>query len=171
MLPVRLDERGDEMKGALFAAIAIGSAAVLASCSASGSYKIKPSGAYGLSVAIARGDIVMADKTYHFDRFERFRLNVAVRAEDRIRITGYTDEGNPVYKDLWFDGTSIQYTYDNSNDEYGGSGRAIRTDECAGIALEKDSNGASSYILQGCQKNDANIGYFLLRAPDEPPSP
>lgn len=159
------------MKGGLFAAIAIGSAAVLASCSASDSFKVTPSGAYGLSEAIARGDIVLADKTYHFDRFERFRLNVAGHAEDRIRITSYTDEGDPVYKDLRFDGTSIHYSYDNSNDEYGGSGRGIRTDECAGIALEKDSNGASSYVLQGCKNNDANIGYFLLRAPDEPPVP
>ena len=78
------------------------------------------SGAYDSEEAIKRGDVVLTPlEDYNLETFERFLKNFSNKKEDAIRITGYTLEGDPIFRDLHFDGEVIHYSYDNSNDQYG----------------------------------------------------
>jgi hypothetical protein len=85
---------------------------------------------------------------------------VANKKEDKIRVTGYTDEGDPVYQDLQFDGQEIQYKYDNSNDKYGGQDRGIEKDVCSKIIDRESGSGQVEYLVSGCSNN---LEHFLLR--------
>ena len=77
-------------------------------------------GAYDSEEAIKRGDIVLTPlEDYNLETFERFLKNFSNKKEDMIRITGYTHEGDPIFRDLQFDGKVIHYSYDNSNDQNG----------------------------------------------------
>ncbi|MGE8205621.1 DUF4362 domain-containing protein [Heyndrickxia sp. NPDC080065] len=120
------------------------------------------SSGYGLEEAIKRGDIVYQNKVYNFDRFEQFLSNISKNKKDTIRVTGYTDEGDPIYKDLEFDGKSIQYKYDNSNDAFGGNDKGVETDVCSKIVEEENVPGEIDYVINGCSKN-SDISHFLFR--------
>ena len=78
-------------------------------------------------------------------------------------MTGYTDEGDPIFKDLEYDGQVIHYSYDNSNDAYGGSEKGIQMDECSEVIKEDNVEGEDRYIISGCTSNNPDISYFLLR--------
>ncbi|MNP36001.1 hypothetical protein D3C76_1293570 [compost metagenome] len=76
-----------------------------------------------------------------------------------ITLARYTDEGDPIYVDLEFDGKEILYTYDNSWDGFGGQNTGVRNTSCSQMGkrtgLRVDSNG-TEYYLTSC--ND-DIGY------------
>jgi hypothetical protein len=107
-----------------------------------------------------KGDVVFQNEVTNFERFQQFLKNVANKKEDKIRVTGYTDEGDPVYQDLQFDGQEIQYKYDNSNDKYGGQDRGIEKDVCSKIIDRESENGQVEYLVSGCS---SNLEHFLLR--------
>ncbi|WP_068621153.1 DUF4362 domain-containing protein [Paenibacillus tuaregi] len=118
---------------------------------------------YSFQEAIDKGDVVYLNKIYNLDKFERFITNLRSKKADTIRITGYTDEGDPIYKDLRFDGKTINYTYDNSNDKFGGTDKGIRMDTCSNVSSEENTNGEIDYKISGCTKNDSEMSYFLFR--------
>ncbi|ETI66175.1 DUF4362 domain-containing protein [Neobacillus vireti] len=117
-------------------------------------------GAYSSEEAIKRGDIVYQGEAANLERFEQFLLNLSNKKEDTIRVTGYTDEGDPIFKDLQFDGKDIQYTYDNSKDEYGGKDKGIVKDVCTEITKKENEQGEVEFFISGCSKG--NDG-FLIR--------
>jgi hypothetical protein len=125
-----------------------------------GCSKNKP---YSSKEAIQKGDVVFLNKIFNFERFEQFLINVSKNKKDNIRVTGYTDEGDPIFKDLIFDGKEIQYSYDDSKDAFGGSKWRIKTDVCKKIIKEKNEQGDIEYIVRGCKKNNPDISYFLIR--------
>lgn len=96
--------------------------------------KIEP---YTSKEAISRGDIVSWEKVYNLDKFEQFITNLSSKKADNIRVTSYTDEGDPIFKDLKFDGNVINYSYDTSNDAFGGSNTGVRTDTCSEVTSKK----------------------------------
>jgi hypothetical protein len=120
---------------------------------------------YGHEEAIKRGDIVFLNKVINFERFEQFLNNLSNKNEDIIRITGYTDEGDPIFQDLKYDGKVIRYSYNNSNDAYGGSDKGLRKDVCTDISEEISINGEIEYTISGCSKKSKDMSYFLLRVP------
>lgn len=117
--------------------------------------------AYSSQEAIKRGDVVYLSEVYNWDVFERFMANLSNNQPDRIRVTGYTDEGDPIFKDLVFDGKTIDYTYDDSNDAFGGPNKGVRTNTCSTVTSE-DSQGEVRYSISDCTIYDPEMGYFLL---------
>ena len=118
---------------------------------------------YSHQEAIKKGDVVYLNGVYNFERFEQFLSNLANDTKDSIRVTGYTDEGDPIFKDLEYDGQVIHYSYDNSNDAYGGNKKGIQMDECSEVIKEDNVEGEDRYIISGCTSNNPDISYFLLR--------
>lgn len=116
--------------------------------------------AYGSEEAIKRGDIVYQSDVINLERFEQFLSNLSNKKEDKIRVTGYTDEGDPIFQDLQFDGKVIQYRYDNSNDEFAGNDRGIQTDVCTKIIEKENIRGEVDYLISSCSNNQ---DYFLIR--------
>ncbi|WHY27775.1 DUF4362 domain-containing protein [Bacillus wiedmannii] len=118
------------------------------------------SGAYSYEEAIKKGDIVYQVKADNLERFEKFLDNLSNKKEDTIRVTSYTKEGDPIFEDLQFDGKSIQYTYDNSNDAYAGNDKGIETDVCTEIIKKENEQGQDDFFVSGCSKGDDR---FLIR--------
>ncbi|MEK4058871.1 MULTISPECIES: DUF4362 domain-containing protein [Paenibacillus] len=84
------------------------------------------------------------------------------------RDTGYSiqkaiDKGDPIFKDLNYDGQVIRYSVDNSNDEYGGAGKGIKTDVCTEITKEDSGGGEIFYSISGCTADNPEMSYFLIR--------
>ncbi|HWL22581.1 MAG TPA: DUF4362 domain-containing protein [Ureibacillus sp.] len=111
------------------------------------------SGAYGSEEAIKRGDIVYQNEVVNLERFEQFLINLSNKKEDTIRVTGYTQEGDPIFQDLQFGGEVIHYTYDNSNDEYAGKDKGKETDVCKEVIEKENTQGEIEYLISGCSKN------------------
>ncbi len=111
-------------------------------------------GAYSSEEAIKRGDIVYQVEVANLDRFENFLNNLSNKKEDTIRVTGYTHEGDPIFQDLQFDGKAIQYTYDNSNDEYAGKDKGIEKDVCTEIIKKENEQGKVEFFVSGCSKGN-----------------
>ncbi|WP_162636756.1 DUF4362 domain-containing protein [Paenibacillus odorifer] len=118
---------------------------------------------YTSKEAISRGDIVTFEKVYNLDKFEQFITNLSSKKADNIRVTSYTDEGDPIFKDLKFDGNVINYSYDTSNDAFGGSNTGVRTDTCSEVTSKKSTQGEIVYSIIGCTNNDSEIDYYLFR--------
>lgn len=122
---------------------------------------------YPSNKAIANGDVVYFNETYNLDTFQRFIANVETQQPDSIRITGYTEEGDALIKDLKFDGEAIHYTYDNSRDKHGGKNKGKHKDICTTITAEQSEEWGYNYIISDCTNNDPKISYFLLRTENE----
>ncbi|KOS69342.1 hypothetical protein AEA09_12745 [Lysinibacillus contaminans] len=122
------------------------------------------SGAYDSTEAIKRGDITFSPKGVHsLDRFEQFLNNVSTNKEDAVRVTSYTIEGDPIFEDLQYDGEKIQYSYDNSNDAFGGNDKGIDSDVCTEIISKVNEQGKEEYYITGCSQN---TDYVLLEIPE-----
>src|SRR4051794_10471990 len=106
---------------------------------------------YSSNEAITRGDIVIQSEVENFGRFEEFLKNLSDNKQDTIRITGYTHEGDPIFEDLKYDGKVIQYTHDNTHDEYAGeNNKAIEKDVCTEITEKVVEEGCIEFVLTGC---------------------
>lgn len=114
---------------------------------------------YSSEDAINRGDIVYQVEVANLERFEQFLINLSDKKEDTIRVTGYTHEGDPIFQDLQFDGKDIQYTYDNSNDEYAGKDKGIEKDVCTEITKKENEQGTVEFFISGCSKG--NDGFLF----------
>jgi hypothetical protein len=117
-------------------------------------------GAYGSEEAIERGDVVYQNEVVNLERFEQFLINLSNKKEDTIRVTSYTHEGDPIFQDLRFNGKVIQYTYDNSNDEFAGNNKGIENDVCNEIIEKENAQGEVEFFISGCSKGNER---FLIR--------
>ncbi|OXS76322.1 hypothetical protein B1B04_04915 [Lysinibacillus sp. KCTC 33748] len=99
--------------------------------------------------AMKNGDVVnVHGKISNLDKFENFIKNAKKGVKDDVRITMYTIEGDPIFYNLNYDGNEIQYTYDDSQDGYAGSGKGIKSTSCSN--LESRNNDEGEYYLSGC---------------------
>ena len=117
-------------------------------------------GAYSAEEAIKRGDVVYQNEVDNLEKFEQFLVNLSAKREDSIRVIGYTHEGDPIFHDLQFDGKVIQYTYDNSKDEYAGNDKGIEKDVCTEIIEKENEQGEVEFLISGCS---AGNDRFLIR--------
>lgn len=124
-----------------------------------------PSEAYNMDEAKKRGDIIWGYEDYNTERFQEFLANTNAKKKDEIRITSYTMEGDPIFKDLVFDGEKYHYTYDNSHDGYAGQDKGIYKDICSEILMEEPAEPA--LILNSCLKQMDNTEYFFIRLKPE----
>jgi hypothetical protein len=121
---------------------------VLFGCTQKKDNPIKP---YYPEEAIKNGDIVDENGIINnLDKLNEFVKNVNDGVKDKVRITRYTKEGNPIFNNLDFTGKNIKYTYDDSQDSYGGSG--IKSDTCSFIESTNTENGVE-YRLTNCSSD------------------
>ncbi|PEB50396.1 hypothetical protein CON65_03255 [Bacillus pseudomycoides] len=102
----------------------------------------------------------------NLDKFEKFLVHVKNGQSDKVRIVHYTDEGDPIFQTLDYDGMNINYTFDDSNDKFGSTHKGKKSDVCRGI-LKEESKESVNYKLSECQKNLEYINYFLVKVPNE----
>lgn len=116
---------------------------------------------YKADQAAANGDVVNAHgKMYNLDKWKLFLANLDVGVPSQVRITQYTDEGDPIFYELVYDGAEvITYTFDNSMDAFGkDEGRPSTI--CRGIELEDDKESGSHYKLTGCDNETSETFWF-----------
>jgi len=112
---------------------------------------------YSLQDAKGNGDIVVGPGgPLNTEKIISFISNVEKDQESKLRITSFTDEGDPIISDLYFDGEKIQYRYDSSRDKFGGKTRGKSKTSCERIGKREVSREGKAegtqYILTGCRK-------------------
>lgn len=112
---------------------------------------------YSLQEAKENGDIVVGPGgPLNTEKIIAFISNVDRVRESKLRITSFTDEGDPIISDLHFDGKKIQYSYDSSRDKFGGKSRGKSKTSCERIDKKEVSREGKAegtqYILTGCRK-------------------
>ena len=99
--------------------------------------------------AVANGEIVnLHGRLTHLDKWEAFVEQVNEGIPGEAHLVDYTIEGDPIFRDLLFDGQAIQYTYDNSMDGFGTPERRISF--CK--SLEQDGE---RYTLSKCDGDES----------------
>lgn len=81
------------------------------------------------------------------ERLDAFVENVQSSLKDKIRLTRYTIEGDPIYHDLDFDGTLLNFRLDTTEDQFGQGN--VTTYECKQIS-KSESDTETKYLLDGC---------------------
>jgi hypothetical protein len=108
---------------------------------------------YTVAEATRHGDVVVGPGVQgvgNMSALTIFLSNINHHKKASVRITSFTDEGDPIFVDLSFNGQTIEYTYDDSEDRFGGQQRGRKTTTCTGIATRSVTNG-TEYVLSGCQ--------------------
>ncbi len=81
-------------------------------------------------------------------RFEDFFTSVQQSKKDAVRIIAYTTEGDPIIKDVQFNGSTIKYTLDTTRDGYGQ--QEVTITNCKSIEkIETDET--TKYQIAGCE--------------------
>ncbi|MGX5608788.1 DUF4362 domain-containing protein [Bacillus cereus] len=121
-----------------------------------------PKKPYRPESAIENGDVVdVHGKISNLVKFESFIKHIKSGDKDKIRITSYTIEGDPIFYNLIYDGNQIQYTYDDSQDAYGGSNKGTKSTSCSKVDTKGIDNGVE-YHLGGCSSEVGNTFSFTV---------
>lgn len=83
----------------------------------------------------------------NFQRLDQFVENVQNNKNDKVRLTRYTIEGDPIYHDLDYDGAKLTLTYDTTKDKFGQG--EVTTTDCKSIE-KQESETETKYLLSGC---------------------
>jgi hypothetical protein len=120
-----------------------------------------PKKSYRSEEAIKSGDVVdLHGKISNLDTFERFIGNVESGVKDTIRITRYTVEGDPIFYHFDYNGETLQYTYDNSQDTYAGSDKGQQSTNC--LKMEgKDGDNGVEFRLSGCSSEEVGNTFSI----------
>ena len=89
----------------------------------------------------------------NIERFEEFLSNIKKGQKDNIRVIRYTVEGDPILRDLEYDGKTIKTTNDTRRDQYGQG--SINSTTCTSI--EENETTERTYVLEGCENPIDNI--------------
>lgn len=101
--------------------------------------------------SVKDSDIVLEQEEIitNSDKFEAFIENLKNGKKDNIRIVQRTTEGDPLFNTLDYNGQTITYTYDDSQDKFGGSNTGLESGTCEHLESEKSEKG-KRYYLTGC---------------------
>ncbi len=91
-------------------------------------------------------------------KLEDFLRDYQGKMSSELTVVHYTDEGDPIYLDLSYDGQAIRYVYDNTWDAFGGK-REVRETACLTFAKRTGSYGVTygtEYYVTDCEDD---IGY------------
>jgi len=109
---------------------------------------------YGSEQAAQFGDVSSGPSgVTHIEKWTAFLEQVERRQPASIQLTKFTDEGDPIFHNLDYDGSRIRYAYDNSLDGFGTPDK--KQDTCQRLASESTTNSSSeswtTYTLEGCE--------------------
>lgn len=84
----------------------------------------------------------------NLDRFQAFLENFTHKQADHILIQTYTTEGDPIYLELQYDGNTIHFTRDWTEDNYG----SFEVTETICTELRKEESAKRlDYLLGNCE--------------------
>ncbi|SFB07907.1 MULTISPECIES: DUF4362 domain-containing protein [unclassified Bacillus (in: firmicutes)] len=115
----------------------------LISCQGKDTASIKMSGTTGGSDEI----VERHGGLENIERLDKFITNVEKGLKDKVRLVRYTIEGDPIYHNIDYDGENLDYTVDNSEDEYGAG--EVENYICKKIEMQETST-QMTYSLNGC---------------------
>lgn len=102
----------------------------------------------GNNVDPANNEVVnIHGQLQNLERLDLFVEHVNNSKKDKIRVTGYTTEGDPIYQDLDYNGSKITVKYDTTKDKFGAG--EVRTYVCKGIQ-KQESETETNYLLENC---------------------
>jgi hypothetical protein len=93
------------------------------------------------------------------ERFIIFLDNVKAGKRDKIRVVGYTEEGDPMLHDIEYDGELLHSTTDTRRDKYG-SGK-IDSTTCKEIEVEEKDE-RTDYTLSGCERINRDNSILVI---------
>ena len=120
---------------------------------------------YTFDMAKENGDVAWTNKeVYNLYRLDKFIRNVNNGLKDMVRVVGFTKEGDPIVKDLKYDGEMINLSRDSTRDRFSAN-PGIRTYKYRQIFVEnrydKHYNGNfTEYILKNNRKDN---GILILQ--------
>jgi hypothetical protein len=118
---------------------------------------------YDEELAKQNGNVVqLMGKWSNLNKWHSFVENVKEGKADTLHVTSYTFEGGPIFYDLLFDGSQIEYTFDNTHDAYGSPIKP--TSACSAITKKKKDKG-KEYRLTGCVGSELENPTFSLLIP------
>jgi hypothetical protein len=110
--------------------------------------------------AARNGDIVnIHGKFTNLDKWESFTESVKNGKRDEAHLTSYTIEGGAIFDDLYYDGQSIEYNFDNTKDAFGSPLKS--TSFCQDIE-KTDVEKGTEYTLSGCDRPEAQRTFYLV---------
>ncbi|EKN69803.1 hypothetical protein BABA_08426 [Neobacillus bataviensis LMG 21833] len=83
----------------------------------------------------------------NIERLDLFVKNTQNGKKDKVRLTQYTIEGDPIFQDLEYDGDKVAIKIDSTKDKFGGG--EVRSYVCKGIQ-KQESNTETKYLLEEC---------------------
>ncbi|PEN68641.1 DUF4362 domain-containing protein [Bacillus toyonensis] len=108
--------------------------------------------------------ILKHEKIVNLSEFKSFVENLKNEKSDKIKIVSYTDEGDPIVKNLSYDGKEIRYTIDNSKDKFSSKNNKEQKTVCKKLN-KRQENSQVVYYLDECSQKD--IDNTLLNIPME----
>ena len=120
---------------------------------------------YTLNMALENNDIVWThEDIYNLEKLNLFVENVQKKVPDMIRVVGFTKEGDPIIKDLEYDGEIIELTEDSTLDKFS-SNPSINVNEYTKILIEKRySEHYKGYFIEYLLKsNKDNNGVIIAQ--------
>jgi hypothetical protein len=122
------------------------------------------SGPRTVSDAVRHGDVVVGPggMVSNLPVWASFLNNINRHKQASVRITTFSTEGDPVFTDLSYNGQTIRYTFDDSQDRFAGQQRGRQTTTCTGVTTRSVKNG-TLYLVTGCQ--NTNVPSDILFVP------
>jgi len=87
---------------------------------------------------------------------ERFFADYQNKHKSSIKLVNYTNEGDPIFYTIDYNGINITFIKNTTNDKYAGT-KSITSNTCSGIVRNVE-NGTTVYMLKGCKGKSANNG-------------
>ncbi|RAZ81291.1 DUF4362 domain-containing protein [Planococcus halotolerans] len=87
----------------------------------------------------------------NMSRFQTFLEHANEKEPDHIQIVQFTTEGDPISRDLQFDGTEFKSVLNSSRDRYGSGG--ISEAVCSDITTTETTE-RTDYLLEGCENTE-----------------
>jgi hypothetical protein len=113
---------------------------------------------YTVEMARKNGDVVQSKYgVENIDHFYRFLKSIENMQKDRVRITSYTVEGDPIIKELAYDSAEIRITYDTTRDMFGPKEKKeYKTDKI----ISREGKGMIAYYFITDYKEEINLIYI-----------
>ncbi|MFS1512708.1 DUF4362 domain-containing protein [Chengkuizengella sp. SCS-71B] len=99
----------------------------------------------------------------NIDIFMRFIENLGQGIKDEIKIVRYTEEGDPILRDIEFDGENIITTIDTTRDRFGKG--QVSTFICKTIKVEEieELNQYKHYLLNDCNQEYIDTSILVIQ--------
>ncbi|GED17043.1 DUF4362 domain-containing protein [Aneurinibacillus migulanus] len=114
---------------------------------------------YPLEMAMRSGDVVgVHGQVFNLEKLEVFMLNVQKKKDSNVKIVQYTIEGDPIFRELDYEGGRIHIVIDNAADKFTGTGKGKSKVTCSQIKKETSREKAETrYFLDGCNGESVEV--------------